>query len=54
MLLCKFTLQGLQRKDGAINVLEDVKSYFSLHGLSCTMNTSSFTVDVRLVSHILI
>ncbi|CAL5213879.1 unnamed protein product [Lathyrus oleraceus] len=41
-----FMLEGLQRKDGAINVLEDVKSYFSLHGLSCTMNTSSFTVDV--------
>ncbi|CAI8617727.1 unnamed protein product [Vicia faba] len=41
-----FMLEGLQRKDGAINVLEGVKSYFSLHGLSCTMDTSSFTVDV--------
>ncbi|KAK7399822.1 hypothetical protein VNO78_11015 [Psophocarpus tetragonolobus] len=41
-----FMLQGLQRQHGAINVLEAVKSHFSLHGLSCTLNTSSFTVDV--------
>lgn len=41
-----FMLEGLQRQHSAINVLEGVKSYFSLHGLSCTMNTSSFTVDV--------
>ncbi|RDX62519.1 U6 small nuclear RNA (adenine-(43)-N(6))-methyltransferase, partial [Mucuna pruriens] len=41
-----FTLEGLQGQHGAINVLEAVKSYFSLHGLSCTLNTSSFTVDV--------
>ncbi|XP_061357047.1 uncharacterized protein LOC133301437, partial [Gastrolobium bilobum] len=41
-----FMLEGLQRQHGAINVLEAVKSYFSLHGLSCTLNTSSFTVDV--------
>ncbi|XP_057420367.1 uncharacterized protein LOC130714487 [Lotus japonicus] len=41
-----FTLEGLQRQHSAINVLEAVKSYFSLHGLSCTVNTSSFTVEV--------
>ncbi|CAJ1935704.1 unnamed protein product [Sphenostylis stenocarpa] len=39
-------MQGLQRQHGAINVLETVKSHFSSHGLSCTLNTSSFTVDV--------
>ncbi|KAK7319240.1 hypothetical protein RJT34_03958 [Clitoria ternatea] len=41
-----FMLEGLQREHGAFNVLEAVKSYFSLHSLSCTLNTSSFTVDV--------
>lgn len=41
-----FMLEGLQRQHGAINVLEAVKSYFSSHGLSCTLNTSYFTVDV--------
>ncbi|KAK2437715.1 23S rRNA (adenine(1618)-N(6))-methyltransferase [Trifolium repens] len=44
--IMSFMLEGLQRQHGAINVLENVKSYFSSHGLSCTMNTSSFTVDV--------
>ena len=41
-----FMLEGLPRQHGAINVLEAVKSYFSMHGLSCTLNTSAFTVDV--------
>ncbi|KAL3020029.1 hypothetical protein AAZX31_05G122800 [Glycine max] len=41
-----FTLEGLQRQHGAINLLEAVNSYFSSHGLFCTLNTSSFTVDV--------
>ncbi|KAG5024934.1 hypothetical protein AAZX31_08G085100 [Glycine max] len=41
-----FMLEGLQRQYAAINVLEAVNSYFSSHGLSCTLNTSSFTVDV--------
>ncbi|KAJ1430488.1 S-adenosyl-L-methionine-dependent methyltransferase [Sesbania bispinosa] len=41
-----FVLEGLQGQHSAINVLEAVKSYFSLHGLSCTLNTSSFMVDV--------
>ncbi|XP_014509864.1 U6 small nuclear RNA (adenine-(43)-N(6))-methyltransferase-like isoform X2 [Vigna radiata var. radiata] len=41
-----FTLEGLQRQHGAINVLESVKSHFSSYGLSCSLNTSSFTVDV--------
>ncbi|XP_027919005.1 U6 small nuclear RNA (adenine-(43)-N(6))-methyltransferase isoform X1 [Vigna unguiculata] len=43
-----FTLEGLQRQHGAINVLESVKSHVSSHGLSCSMNTSSFTVDVAI------
>nr|KYP50271.1 Putative methyltransferase METT10D [Cajanus cajan] len=43
----KFTHSlGLQRQHGAFNVLEAVKFYFSSHGLSCKLNTSSFTVDV--------
>ncbi|KAK7260499.1 hypothetical protein RIF29_26592 [Crotalaria pallida] len=41
-----FMLEGLKCQHGAFNVLEAVKSYFGLHGLSCTLNTSSFTVDV--------
>lgn len=44
------TFQGLQRQHGAINLLEAVNSYFSSHGLFCTLNTSSFTVDVRTVT----
>ncbi|WVZ21767.1 hypothetical protein V8G54_000311 [Vigna mungo] len=43
-----FTLEGLQRQHGAINVLESVKSHFSSYGLSCSLNTSSFTVDVAV------
>ncbi|KAK7368607.1 hypothetical protein VNO80_10635 [Phaseolus coccineus] len=43
-----FTLEGLQRQHSAINVLETVKSHFSSHGLSCSLNTSSFTVDVAI------
>ncbi|XP_019460068.1 PREDICTED: methyltransferase-like protein 16 homolog [Lupinus angustifolius] len=41
-----FLLEDLPSQHGAFNVLEAIKSYFSLYGLSCTLNTSSFTVDV--------
>ncbi|KAE9601041.1 putative 23S rRNA (adenine(1618)-N(6))-methyltransferase [Lupinus albus] len=41
-----FLLEDLPPQHGAFNVLEAIKSYFSLYDLSCTLNTSSFTVDV--------
>ncbi|KAL2343610.1 hypothetical protein Fmac_004895 [Flemingia macrophylla] len=43
---CPSHLRGLQCQHSAINVLEAVKSHFSSCGLSCALNTSSFTVDV--------
>ncbi|KAF7810798.1 U6 small nuclear RNA (adenine-(43)-N(6))-methyltransferase-like [Senna tora] len=42
-----FMLEGLQRQHSAIHVLQAVESYFSLHGVPCTLNSSSFTVDVK-------
>ncbi|XP_028768018.1 RNA N6-adenosine-methyltransferase mettl16 isoform X2 [Neltuma alba] len=42
-----FMLERLQRHHGAIHVLEAVESYFTLHSLPCTLNSSSFTVDVE-------
>ncbi|KAI4297737.1 hypothetical protein L6164_037608 [Bauhinia variegata] len=41
-----FMLEGLQRQHGAIHVLQAVESYFCSHGWSCSLNVSSFTVDV--------
>lgn len=42
--------QGLQRQHSAIDLLQAVESYCTLHGLSCALNASSFTVDVRPVT----
>ncbi|KAK4284838.1 hypothetical protein QN277_001618 [Acacia crassicarpa] len=42
-----FMLERLQRHHGALHVLQAVESYFTLHGLPCTLNSSSFTVDVE-------
>lgn len=42
-----FMLECIQRHHGAIHVLQAVESYFTLHSLPCTLNSSSFTVDVE-------
>ncbi|PRQ21908.1 putative 23S rRNA (adenine(1618)-N(6))-methyltransferase [Rosa chinensis] len=41
-----FMLQGLERKLGAIHVLQSVEDYFRNAGALCKLNTSSFTVDI--------
>ncbi|KAM1243518.1 hypothetical protein ACFX2G_035762 [Malus domestica] len=43
-----FMLEGLDRKFGAIHVLESTKSFFSCSGASCNLNTSSFTLDITM------
>ena len=49
ILFYNSAFQGLQRQHSAIHVLQAVESYFCLLGLSCTVNATSFTVDVRLI-----
>ncbi|XP_050363434.1 uncharacterized protein LOC126782261 [Argentina anserina] len=41
-----FMLEGLERKLGAIHVLQSVEAYFHDGGALCKLNTSSFTVDI--------
>ncbi|KAK9931231.1 hypothetical protein M0R45_018517 [Rubus argutus] len=46
-----FMLEGLERKLGAIHVLQSVESYFRDGGALCKLNTSSFTADITAKNH---